>query len=47
MKIIELNLQKIMAGTRNINDINYRVQAIPINELLGGSTRCNGIPIPY
>lgn len=38
--------QKIMRGTRNINEINYRVQAITINELLGGSTKCNGPPFP-
>lgn len=39
-------LKKIMAGTRNLNEINYRVQRIPIYELLNGSTRCNGVALP-
>lgn len=30
-----------MRGTKNSNEVNFRIQALPINQLLGGN-KCNG-----
>lgn len=31
-----------MTGSINRNEVNFRIQARAIDELLGGSTRCSG-----
>jgi len=42
MWILSNRFQKIMRGTRNVNEYNYYVLAIPINELLSGYSKCYG-----
>uniref|UniRef100_A0A6B2EEC6 Putative major royal jelly protein n=1 Tax=Phlebotomus kandelakii TaxID=1109342 RepID=A0A6B2EEC6_9DIPT len=39
--VLTCRFQKTMAGTRNFRETNFRIQALQINQLLGG-TRCTG-----
>uniref|UniRef100_A0A1B0CXD0 Putative major royal jelly protein n=1 Tax=Lutzomyia longipalpis TaxID=7200 RepID=A0A1B0CXD0_LUTLO len=39
--VLTSSFQKTMAGTRNFREINFRIQALQVHQLLGG-TRCSG-----
>lgn len=40
--VLTCRFQKVMTGTINRNEVNFRIQARAIDELLGGSTKCTG-----
>ncbi|CAO1422203.1 unnamed protein product [Diamesa serratosioi] len=41
--IVTLRIQKIYGGTLNFDETNFRIQTIPIETLLRGQTKCNGV----
>lgn len=40
--VMTCRFQKIMTGTINRNEVNFRIQALQIDELLDGQTKCTG-----
>lgn len=41
-----LSFQKVMTGTMNDREINFRIQAIQVDEVLGGDKCLGGPSIP-
>lgn len=47
--VLSCRFQKIMAGTRKLNEVNYRIQKIPVRDLLDKNYRCSlqtGVAMP-
>lgn len=44
--VTSVRFQRIAAGTRDNNEVNYRIQAAEVNTLLNGQTRCNSVGAP-
>lgn len=43
--VLSCRFQKFLAGTQNHNEINFRILAIPTNQLLDIQKRCIGAPL--
>lgn len=46
MWVTSVRFQRIAAGTRDNNEVNFRIQAAEVNTLLNGETRCHSVGVP-